>query len=489
MVSDVELGFSSDSALGDTGRKGPEPAVPQSSGAGEAPVDSAGGEGGPSGPGGGPGPDGAPGGEPDRGEETGGPSSDSAGLAGSEPVAGGLVWLGEARFPAQFTYEVLDLCDDSAAYVAANRRVLGPGEEATEEDLFDVVVFRAVAGAECDGPGGRRYIYMGNGWWSPAFETVSEAAEFGDERLAESAERRRGLSGGAPLGYGGRFSREFPLEARDEVVVLGDTVSVGDGVVRGLVHNLSRTLYARDVVVTARPAGSAEGLSWRWPLTVQPGERAPFEIEGWQAGADPAMVDLSVAAAMSADVNISRAIPLRGGGMGSYLEGSDWDGAYSPDYLAAVAELPPGSAYLIISASSLVVPDSHPELASQISSHTIDDLRVYVAFFDDGRVIDLVRLKAIGRVSYRNNDNTSLGAEAPHEQATPAPAQPTAHPPPSAPKQASWEHLHPVVVVGRTPDIEAGPTQRQVDGHLFARALSPAPVSPKRIHTNFLKEP
>ena len=63
---------------------------------------------------------------------------------------------------------------------------------------------------------------------------------------------------------------------RDEVAVLGDSVLVRDRVVRGLVQNMSERMFARDVAV------SVDAKRWEFPLTVQPGEVAPFVIEDYR---------------------------------------------------------------------------------------------------------------------------------------------------------------------------------------------------------------
>ena len=285
-------------------------------------------------------------------------------LISPEVVRGGLVLLPEPSLPVGLVNEVVDLCDDSAAFFAANGRVLGPGEVATEEELWEVYMFLTSDGVECDESGGRRYIYVGNGWsTSPAHPTVAEALAHRDRIEAKWVDARRRRPDGELLGYHGMFKREFPLEPRDEVVVLSDTVSVSGGVVRGLVHNLSEGLYARNVVV------SAGDSSWRWPLTVQPGERAPFEIEGWQGSKDPAEVALSVTADMSTVFDLSRAFGI---------------GEYRPE--------PQRGRYVAMGAL-LTEPTSPPGLGEAIGQQTIDDLRAYFAVLDvgSGTVIDVVK--------------------------------------------------------------------------------------------------
>ena len=89
------------------------------------------------------------------------------------------------------------------------------------------------------------------------------------EAYRNRAERWRSGFPGRSLGYlGYRLVVESP---QDGFVVLGWSVSVIDGVVRGLAQNHSERLWARNVTATATDPGGAEGM-WRFPLAVQPGE-------------------------------------------------------------------------------------------------------------------------------------------------------------------------------------------------------------------------
>ena len=321
------------------------------------------GDGGPSGPGPGDGDGEGPVG--DTGESTGDVvlPGGYAELISPAVVRGGLVLLPEPSLPVGLVNEVVDLCDDSAAFLMANGRVLGPGEVATEEELLEVLMVRSASGVDCDVSGGRRYIYVGDESWTEAHPTVAEALAHRDRIESKWVDARKRRPDGKLLGYHGMFKREFPLEPRDEVVVLADTVSVSGGVVRGLVHNLSEGLYARNVVV------SAGDSSWRWPLTVQPGERAPFEIEGWQGSNDPNEIALSVTADTSTVFDLSRAFGI---------------GEYRPE--------PQRGRYVAMGAL-LTEPTSPPGLGEAIGQQTIDDLRAYFAVLDvdTGTVIDVVQ--------------------------------------------------------------------------------------------------
>ena len=126
----------------------------------------------------------------------------------------------------------------------------------------------------------------------------------------------------------------------DEVRVLPETVLVRDGVLRGLVRNWSRTLWAYGVTV------AAEGRVWHWPLTVQPGETAPFEIGEWDGPADPADIGFDVDAEMSNDADMTRDVYIRvpAAFLGGIIKGDDFD-YYLPPEISA--ELEPEDAVIL----------------------------------------------------------------------------------------------------------------------------------------------
>ena len=348
--------------------------------------------------------------------ETGGPS-ESGGAKALEPWVedrgGGLLLFDEPDVWEKLSLEVFDWCDDNAATIAVFGRPLGPGEDplVAFKDYFDrrgwPVEFRDYnfeleeerrdVGADCTKPGGKRYsaLVTDN---SPgrAFATQTEAIEYRNEQL--NTEYGHRFPSGGLLGWWGDLQREFPLEPRNEVVVLDSTVTVSGGVIRGLVHNLSRELFARDVTVTARPVktdtdGNSEDedqvLSWWWPLTLQPGERAPFELKGWTHGNDVTKIDIQVTATLSPEVDISRSFAFAGYSYGDYPNREPIKG-WVYDLFA-------------------MVPTSHPSLADDVITQTIEDLRVYVAFFDQpqGKVVHLEQLKTYSWATY-NEDAEGL---------------------------------------------------------------------------------
>lgn len=180
----------------------------------------------------------------------------------------------------------------------------------------------------------------------------------------------------------------------DEVRILPETVAVREGVLRGLVRNWSRHLWAYEVTI------SAEGHGFAWPLSVQPGEIAPFEIHGWDGPVDASVIEFAVDADMSWHVDPSRAFER---GFGPTL----WVGATTkrplPEslrdrYPALTADIAPNSVSVGIVRwdTGLGIPNSHPSLADEIgASHEIGDLvvadlRGYGMVFDyAGRVLDV----------------------------------------------------------------------------------------------------
>ncbi len=182
-----------------------------------------------------------------------------------------------------------------------------------------------------------------------------------------------------------RWPDRYELEGhRDEVAVRRDSVLVRGGVVRGLVQNMSDRLFARGVTVSV-----GEGR-WVFPLTLQPTEVAPFVIEGYQGPSDPASISFEVAARFVPEPDPKRSLHISGL-PGTW--GEHWSDAQHrlPAFLI---EVPEGlhdddwGQYFVTSVN-LYVPTSHPSIAEEVRSVTIDDLRVYLTWLDaDDRVLD-----------------------------------------------------------------------------------------------------
>ena len=337
-------------------------------------------------------------GETEGEQTTGGLVDDSSTGPDGPDGPGGLLLLPDSGpgLWSQVADEVYDLCDDLEAFVAATGRVLGPGDEITEADRIQIEIMRSGDEVDCDTPGGNRYSYVSEDVRWPARPTGAEAAVQYNAMRDRGADRRKAFPPGLLLGYYGLFVRQFPLIERDAVVVLEDSVTVRDGNVRGLVHNLSETQYAREVTVTARGSqsdGTANADSdvvgsWKWPLTVQPGERAPFEITGWTGGSDPESVTLQVTASLSAQVDFKRSFgPI----VREYWPADEEDyRRIVPSYAIGSESIPAYEFGFTEVTGRLRLPNSDPEVIEQMTGIVIEDPRMYFALLDiEMKVIDV----------------------------------------------------------------------------------------------------
>ena len=233
--------------------------------------------------------------------------------------------------------EVYDLCDEADAMALAyGGRVIAPGEELSDSDHKKIQRIRNELGAWCiDSPWAPRYVAV-----APAIESLyapTEAHSTPEAAIAEVIERNNiwgtgpriaedyrrlpdswGIwdrKGAGIYATGGHLEREFPLEATDRVVVSDMALNVEDGALRGLLHNQSKTLFARNVSVSAASAdtgGKPVTGTWQWPLTMQPGEFAPFEITGWDGSSDPENIRFAVSYRLSEYLDLTRSFQLDG---------------------------------------------------------------------------------------------------------------------------------------------------------------------------------
>ena len=344
-----------------------------------------------------------PGGEPGSDGSTrdtgGGVDGDGgAGMApGEGDRLGGLRLLAPPPPYEAVAGKVYDMCDDAGAYAVVIGRALGPGEGIADEDRDAIAFDRRVNEVSCDEPGGRRYVYMSNVGPSGAFATAQAAVEDHNDRNRYSDENLIRRPKDIPLGYIGHLDWSFPLEDTDEVVVVEGSVLVRDGTIRGLVRSLSKTMFAREVTVTAHPAAdtqsknnNARPVSGRFPLTVQPGERAPFEIEGWAGSENPALIDLAVAAKLSDRVDITRSFSFgTGGNVTTRTLDEKFFKNFVPDFVYQAEKHKIGDDGLLM-IEYLTAPTSHPSLKDQILNQNIEDLRVYMTLIGAGKVYDIV---------------------------------------------------------------------------------------------------
>lgn len=218
---------------------------------------------------------------------------------------------------------------------------------------------------------------------------------------------------GAPGWLTARFA---PADAPvDEVRVVPRSILVRDGALRGLVRNWSRHLWAYGATVRV---GERKFV---WPLSIQPGEVAPFELRNWRGSAGPGHAEFSVIAEMSWHADPSRAFGDYGLSAGysnleqhrvvmsgqnavrdvvgrwntgleqhrALMSGQGWE-RYGDVWTDAEAGRVSVGAFGWDHSVPLVVPESHPSLAHDIENLTVQDLRGYGAVLDrDGRVLEV----------------------------------------------------------------------------------------------------
>ena len=195
----------------------------------------------------------------------------------------------------------------------------------------------------------------------------------------------------------------------DEVRVVPESVLARDGVLRGLVRNWSRRLWAYGVTVTAG------GREFVWPLSVQPGEVAPFEITGWDGPADPARIEFRVDADMSWHADPTRAWGTRYGVAAWELRVGELTRRSLPEGVRGrYASVTGDIAADAVSVGSVEQempfdpPGSHPSLGDFYEHVMVEDLRGYGAVFDsEGRVIDVGPAPAVA-IGDRSEEVASL---------------------------------------------------------------------------------
>jgi len=245
-------------------------------------------------------------------------------LPGPDDIPGPLWWsLDEHLRVVETPVRVFDMCDDAEAYEAMTGEVHSSGALMHADKFMFVLEHRS--GLDCSAaphqdPVGDRYAVRNHlDGLSLSFLGSPSAASREGERLAGLGlpyvqEHRHSAvaSGGyhTPALLAGDADPypaiEFPPadRPRDSIEVIAESVGVHDGVLRGLVRNWSRELWAYSTTVTAGDS------TWLWPLSIQPGETAPFELAGWTGPDDSARIEFRIDAEMSSEVDLSRAFSV-----------------------------------------------------------------------------------------------------------------------------------------------------------------------------------
>jgi hypothetical protein len=309
---------------------------------------------------------------------------------------------------------VFDMCDDEEAFEAITHQPYRQGAVMPHRDYRRLHRLRPDMG--CYGmstdsdASAHRYALVGSSGELSYFGSPAEALKQFKQwrRTAEAAYANTLPRGVHALGWtqstSGYYTEFAPLKNPiNEVRVLVDSVTLHSGILRGLVRNWSRDLFAYSLTVTAH------GKRWEWPLSVQPGEVAPFEIEGWDGPMDPGHIDFNVEAVMSTEIDVSRAWSFEFMPRWELLTAAQvLQQGYPP---SVVDRLPPTGAFMFSHASaywaftdalSILSGLAQPSLAEIGGFVHIADLRGYVAFIEDvpgGGVMEVEPVSLLSVVS------------------------------------------------------------------------------------------
>ena len=303
---------------------------------------------------------------------------------------------------------VFDLCDDEEARRSSRVDPYGTGRwlpagvmpADTFMDLQRDRLFMGCDGTEPEHPYlvYRYVLFDAWGQWG-GYQTAEDALEsYRESRTAVDARYAQSLPSGTTawgtLMAGHELEYADPDAPMDVVRVLTDSVAVRNGTLRGLVRNWSRRHFAYGTTVSA-----GEG-AWHWPLSIQPGEVAPFEIENWTGPLQAGEIEFTVDTELSLEVDISRAWHISDYPTSESAGADEASRRGYPDEVVAL--LPQRGSFLLSSVRAEsefadrwgpFVGSSHPSLARFAGLVQIEDLRGYVALLDGygGRVMDVVQ--------------------------------------------------------------------------------------------------
>lgn len=164
-----------------------------------------------------------------------------------------------------------------------------------------------------------------------------------------------------------------------------------------------------------RSDGHRGGREFVWPLSVQPGEVAPFEITGWDGPADPARIKFRVDADMSWHADPTRAWGTRYGVAAWELRVGELTRRSLPEgvrgrYASVTGDIAADSVSVgsVEQEMPLVPPGSHPSLGDFYEDVVVGDLRGFGAVFDsEGRVVDVGPAPAVA-IGDRSEEVASL---------------------------------------------------------------------------------
>ena len=324
------------------------------------------------------------------------------------------VVVGEGAGPLRREYsrwdalmgQVFDVCDYSGAATAVTGTVVGPGDEVSALAQHEISELQK---RECGDGGEPGYAHVTWDGPGPVRASPREATEAVQDRPCLYGCGHNLGYGGMGLGYEaphGMFAVDSPI---DEMVVLWDSVAVSGDEVMGLVQNRSVTLFARAVKV------ALGDHHWLFPLTVQPGEVAPFVLNVEPVPELAELSEIEVSAIMSSQPDLSRALYR-------YFPVTvvvSFDRYSIPVTLAdpvnalnlAALNLPLDEEDWIrywFTGVSLVEPNSHPGTGAA-REQVFEDMRAYLGFLDGhGKVFAVHRLTPLDITSDPTSAVTQL---------------------------------------------------------------------------------
>lgn len=286
--------------------------------------------------------------------------------------------------------KVYDLCDDAQAFESITGQTFQQGDLFPQNSyaLLEFDRLRMGCGAEhvdADRAKPRWALRTDDRGGTIRFLTQEAALKYRDEQFVAHQQRFRNTIDAYPYGINPNGATsllhiefadaESPI---DEVRVVLGTVTERQGILRGLMRNWSRKLWAYGATVRV------DDVSWTWPLSMQPGELAPFEIAVGDGYSEIADISILVTAEMAAEADLSRNWGISGtnGSLHGNANSSDLQGMVPESVLDTLPEQ--GHHLLVPSFANWGGARSHRSIPGSDTGYVpgIDDLRAYVAFVE-----------------------------------------------------------------------------------------------------------
>ncbi|WP_419853864.1 hypothetical protein [Candidatus Poriferisodalis sp.] len=306
--------------------------------------------------------------------------------------------------------QVFDVCDIRGAYV------IWYGFEPSVNALAEFQSDWGRLSADCRmerEPDGlfARYALVVDYVSSPLFETKDEAFAWGRQyarelRVEQWDSLPFGIEARGITGYSTHhpFIQFAPADTPvGRVEVVAGSVDQRDGVIRGLIRNRSRRQFAYDVRVTYR------GESWSWPLAMQPGELAAFELKHAETDTTLQVDQIVVKARLSAEADLSRNVNFNCG-HGPFEANAQTVPIMLPEEIRSA--LPSNGRHTIQSDCGRMGlrTTSHPGLPHYADGVSVDVLAAFVAFLDQERVVEVLRVPVAATYMHNNEQGDEIWA-------------------------------------------------------------------------------